>query len=293
MKVFETVAQAGSLASAGRRLGLSTITIVRTVAALEARLNTVLLLRSSRGVSLSPAGEQFAASCRFILQEIAEAERSVTGLQSHPAGPLRVSLPLMAHREFMPIALAYLEAFPDVQLTTLATEGMPKLLEDGIDVAMVFGRLADSSGFALPIGAVKPMICGSPDYFTQWGRPTTPDDMKQHRTIVAASLGQPAEWRFQCSQSLRQIRTAPILSCTTQQAAIYAAVCGLGLTRCMSYEAHQELQGRLLEPVLQRFAPPDLPAQLVYREGRKATARVRTFIDFAVPRLRSHPIFHH
>jgi DNA-binding transcriptional LysR family regulator len=87
------------------------------------------------------------------------------------------------------------------------------------------------------------------------------------------------------------VKPLPVLTCTTQRAAIHAATLGLGLIRCMSYEAHHELQSGLLEPVLKDFASQALPAQLIYRDGRRAEARVRTFIDFATPRLRAHPAF--
>ncbi|BAN49849.1 LysR family transcriptional regulator [Metapseudomonas resinovorans] len=292
MQVFQQVAQAGSLAAAARDLNLSPATVMRTLAALEARLNTPLLERGPRGVSLNPAGEQFAASCRHILQQTEEAERSAAGLHANPAGQLNVALPLlMADQLFTPIALDYLAAYPDVQLVTHAREGIPKLLEEGLDVALVVGPLPDSSGFAIPLGSVTPMVCGSPGYLAQWGRPETPDDIRAHRTVVATSSGHVAEWRFRGDRAARLVKPRPALTCTTQRGAIRAAALGLGLTRCMSYEAHQELQAGLLEPVLDGFAGAGLPALLLYREGRRAAARVRTFIDFVVPRLRAHPAF--
>ncbi|OCR26003.1 LysR family transcriptional regulator [Pseudomonas syringae] len=290
IEVFAAVVQAGSLASAARSLALSPATIIRTVTALETRLGTILLLRGPRGISLSRAGEQFAASCRLILEETAEAERSAAGLHSRPTGKLTVALPLlMANQVFTPLAVEYLDTFPDVQLLTLARESMPKLLEEGIDVALVVGHLPDSSNFAVSIGTVRPIICGSPAYLAQWGRPETADDLRTHRTILATSTGHGPDWRLHGDTSMHTVRTRQILTCTTQQGAIHAAACGLGLIHCMSYEVHQELQSGRLEPVLQAFTAPDLPAQLIYREGRKASARVRTFIDFAVPRLRLHP----
>ncbi|HEX8544499.1 MAG TPA: LysR family transcriptional regulator [Pseudomonas sp.] len=290
IEVFAAVVQAGSLASAARSLALSPATIMRTVTALETRLGTVLLLRGPRGISLSHAGEQFAASCRLILEETAEAERSAAGLHSHPTGKLTVALPLlMANQVFTPLAVEYLDTFPAVQLLTLARESMPKLLEEGIDVALVVGHLPDSSNFAVSIGTVRPIICGSPAYLAQWGRPETADDLRAHRTLLATSTGHGADWRLHGDTFMHTVRTTQVLTCTTQQGAIHAAACGLGLIRCMSYEVHQELQSGRLEPVLQAFTAPDLPAQLIYREGRKASARVRTFIDFAVPRLRLHP----
>jgi DNA-binding transcriptional LysR family regulator len=292
MQVFEAVVQAGSLAAAGRQLELSPATIMRSIAALEARLNNSLLIRGPRGVELSPAGEQFAVSCRQILEQTAVAERSAGGLHACPAGRLTLSLPLLMDQQvLMPIVLDYLAAFPDVQLVTRASEGVPKLLEEGIDIALVVGHLPNSSGFAMPVGKVRPVVCASPAYLAKWGRPQTPDDLKAHRSVLTTAAGEQSEWRFQCERSTRLVKPAPVLTCTTQRAAIHAATLGLGLIRCMSFEAHDGLQSGLLEPVLSDFASQDLPAQLIYRDGRRAEARVRTFIDFATPRLRAHSAF--
>lgn len=292
MQVFAAVVQAGSLAAAARQLALSPATIMRSIAALEARLNNHLLIRGPRGVELSPTGEQFAVSCRQILEQAAVAERSAAGLHACPAGRLTLSLPmLMDQQVLMPIALDYLAAFPDVQLVTRASEGVPKLLEEGIDIALVVGHLPNSSGFAMPVGKVQPVVCGAPGYLATWGRPQTPDDLKAHRAVLTTASGQHNEWRFRCERATRLVRPPPVLTCTTQRAAIHAATLGLGLIRCMSYEVHHEVRSGLLEPVLSGFVSQDLPAQLIYRDGRRAEARVRTFIDFATPRLRAHPAF--
>jgi DNA-binding transcriptional LysR family regulator len=292
LQVFDAVVQTGSLAAAARQLDQSPATVMRTIAALEARLNNRLLLRGPRGVDLSPAGEQFAVSCRQVLEQTAVAERSAAGLHACPAGRLTLSLPLLMDQQvLMPIVLDYLAAFPDVQLVTRASEGVPKLLEEGIDIALVVGHLPNSSGFAMPVGKVRPVVCASPAYLAKWGRPQTPDDLKAHRSVLTTAAGEQSEWRFQCERSTRLVKPAPVLTCTTQRAAIHAATLGLGLIRCMSFEAHDELQSGLLEPVLSDFASQDLPAQLIYRDGRRAEARVRTFIDFATPRLRAHSAF--
>ncbi|MCG6542009.1 LysR family transcriptional regulator [Pseudomonas sp. KSR10] len=292
MQVFEAVVKSGSLAAAARNLNLSPATITRTVASLEARLNNTLLIRGPRGVEPSPAGERFALDCREILERIDHAEHSAAGLHACPTGELTVSLPLLMDPQvFTPIATAYLAAFPDVSLVIRTSEGVPKLLEEGIDVALVVGQLPDSSGFAIPVGMVSPIVCGSPGYLATWGRPETPDDLHAHRTVLTASASPEAEWRFRGERATRLMRPAPVLTCTTQRAAIRAATLGLGLIRCMSYEAHHELQSGLLEPVLDGFANQSMPAHLIYRDGRRAEARVRTFVDFATPRLRAHPAF--
>lgn len=292
MQTFEAVVQAGSLAAAARQLNLSPATVMRSIASLEARLHSTLLHRSPRGVSLSPAGEQFAVSCRHILEQVEIAERSAAGMHACPTGLLTVSLPpLLDPHVFMPTALAWLAAFPDVHLATRTCEGVPKLLEEGIDVALVIGHLPDSSGFAVPLGRVRPVVCAAPDYLAKCGRPQTPDDLKAHRTVLTPATGLESEWRFRCGGATRVVRPAPVLNCTTQRAAIQAATLGLGLIRCMSHEVHRELQNGLLEAVLGEFADQDLPVYLIYRDGRRAEARVRSFIGFAVPRLRGHLAF--
>ncbi|MFD2644469.1 LysR family transcriptional regulator [Pseudomonas japonica] len=292
MQAFLAVVEAGSLAAAARRLAWSPATLIRLVDALETRLDTTLLLRGPRGVSLTPAGERFAASCRQILQQLESAEHSAAGLHVRPAGRLSIALPLlMDNQVFTPIALAYLRAYPEVQLVTRASDTLPRLLEDAIDVALTLGQQPDSSDFAMPLGRVSPIVCASPAYLAAWGVPLTPDDLAAHRTVLTSAPGYASEWRFRHADGSRPARLRPVLTCTTQRGAIHAATLGLGLVRCMSYEAHQELQSGKLVRVLGAFASPGLPAQLIYRDGRRADARVRSFIDFATPLLREHAAF--
>lgn len=293
IQVFVAVAQAGSLAAAARQLGLSAATVMRSLASLEARLQNTLLVRGPRGVTLSPAGEPFAQSCQQILQHTEVAERSAAGSHASPDGLLTVALPLLMDLQvFTPIAIAYLDAYPDVHVAIRTSDGAPKLLKDGIDVAIVVGELPNSSEFAMALGVVRPIVCGAPTYLAKNGRPETPDDLKTHRTVVTTSPGYETEWRFPGGRSTRSVKPAQVLTCSTQRAAIHAATLGLGLIRCMSYEAHDELRSGALVPVLTDFASPGVPVQLIYRHGRRAEARVRTFIDFATPLLRAHPAFH-
>jgi DNA-binding transcriptional LysR family regulator len=288
MQVFLVVAQAGSLAAAARQLQLSQATVMRIVAGLESRLDSTLLLRGPRGVSLSAAGTAFAESCQRILQRVKEAERSVTGLHANPVGQLTLALPLlMTHQVLTPIAVDYLAEFPEVSLATLAREEPPRLLEEGIDLAVVVGHLPSSSGFAVPLGWARPLVCAAPAYLQRWGWPANPQALHAHRIIARSSTGHAGEWGFVDGA----VKLAPRLTCSTPQAAIRAALAGFGLTRCLSYEAYQELQSGQLQAVLESFAAAPLPVQLYYREGRRAAGRVRSFLDFAVPRLSAHPAF--
>nr|WP_287811969.1 LysR substrate-binding domain-containing protein [Pseudomonas sp.] len=288
--VFDAVARAGSLAAAARNLQLSLATVTRSLAALEARLQNTLLLRGPRGASLTPAGEQFAQSCRQILAQIDAAERSAAGMHARPEGQLTIALPLLIDLQvFTPIAVAYLEAFPGVGLAIQASEGPPRLLKNGIDVAIVVGQLPDSSEFALALGKARPVLCAAPAYLAKWGRPVTLDELNAHRAVVVSSPSQDPPWR---NSANRLLKPARVLTCTTQRGAIQAAMLGLGLIRCMSHEVHGELASGALEPILPGWAGEDVPVHLIYRHGRRAEARVRSFIDFVTPLLRRHPAFH-
>lgn len=289
MHTFVTVARTGSLAAAARHLSLSPATVIRTIGALEARLHSTLLVRGPRGVRLSPAGEQFAQRCEHILAQTEVAERAAAGLHASPEGPLTIAVPLLIDAQVLtPIAVAYLNAFPRVHLSVRACEGVPRLLKDGIDVAIVVGALPDSSEFALVLGTVRPILCAAPGYLDRWGRPVTLDQLKDHRAVVVASPGQETPWR---GGPHRAPKPTQVLTCTTQRGAIHAATLGLGLIRCMSHEVHEELASGALEPVLTGLAGAEVPVHLTYRHGPRAEARVRSFIDFATPLLRDHPAF--
>lgn len=290
MQVFLAVSQTLSLAAAARQLELSAPTVTRAIDALEARLNLQLLQRSTRGVLVTEAGERFAADCQRILAQVQEAEASASGLHSQPRGQLTVSVPLLFGQELMPaILLDYLQRYPEVQLYVRHLDRQPNLHEEGVDVAILAGALPDSSLFALRAGQIRRVVCASPRYLARHGAPEHPDQLKQHHIIHSSADARLAEWRFEVEGAVRHYPLRPRLSCTTNRGAIRAACQEGGLTRCMSYQVHEQLlRGELVE-VLQDFGLPELPVHVVYREGRRAAARVRSFVDFAVSRLREHP----
>lgn len=290
MRVFLAVSQTLSLASAARQLELSAPTVTRAIDALEKRLGLALMHRSTRGVLMTEAGERFASDCQRILQHLQEAEASATGLHTEPRGHLTVSMPLLLGQQLMtPVLLEYLQQFPHVEIFARYLDRHPNLHEEGIDVAILGGSLPDSSLFALKAGSVRRVVCGSPDYLKRQGIPRLPEDLLQHQIIHSHADSRLPEWRFQVGEESRQYPLRPRLSCATNQAAIQAACLGGGLTRCMSYQVHEQLMSGKLCTVLDDYQLPALPLHVVYREGRRAAARVRSFVDFAVAQLRDHP----
>ncbi|WLI22251.1 LysR family transcriptional regulator [Pseudomonas simiae] len=285
MQLFAALAGQPSLASAARDAKVSGPTLVRAIARLEARLRVPLLARSTRGVSLTDAGSAYLADCVRLLAAVDAAEASAKGLHVQAQGNLRVFLPFLFSRYVMaPVLADYLDRYPEVNLVVSYHDYYPNLHEEGLDVAILVGELPDSSLIARPLGHVRPILCASPDYLAVHGEPQRPDDLKQHRLIASTDQ---VHWDFPGYQLKARAR----LGCATVQGAINAAVHGAGLIRCLSYPVHDQLQNGQLRRVLPDFEPPPLPVQVVYREGRNAPMRVRSFVDHCVTALRDYPAF--
>jgi DNA-binding transcriptional LysR family regulator len=290
MRVFSAVASDLSLAAAARQLSLSAPTVTRAMAALENRLGVHLLERSTRGVRLTEAGERFASDCRRLLEEVEKAEASASGLHAQPRGHLNLAMPLLFGQQLlMPILLDYLHAYPQVEIFAQYLDRFPNLHEDGVDVAVLVGALPDSSLFAQKVGYIRRVLCASPGYLSKHAAPQTPQELSSLETVHSLADARVPQWRFTGNGESINITLRPRLICANNQAAIAAACRGAGLTRCMSYQIHHLLASDALVRVLQAYEPPALPVHLVYREGRKAAARVRSFVDFTVSRLREHP----
>ena len=285
MQLFAAMAGQPSLASAARRACVSGPTLVRAIARLEARLHVTLLQRSTQGVSLTDAGSAYLADCLQLLASVDAAEASAKGAHVQAQGNLRVFLPLLFSRYLMaPVLADYLERYPDMRVVARYHDYDPNLHEEGLDVAILVGELPSSSLIARPLGQVRQLLCASPDYLATHGEPRHPSELKQHRLIASAEH---VHWDFPGYLLKARAR----LSCSTVQGAINAAVQGAGVVRCLSYPLHGPLGSGQLRRILPANEGPPLPVNVVYREGRNAPMRVRSFVDHCVAALREHPAF--
>ncbi|MGY1919094.1 LysR family transcriptional regulator [Pseudomonas tolaasii] len=285
MQLFATLADHPSLASAARSAEVSGPTLVRAIARLEARLRVKLLQRSTRGVSLTEAGNAYLVDCIRLLAAVDAAEASAKGLHVEAQGNLRVFLPFLFSRYVMAPALAsYMERYPDVNLVARYHDYYPNLHEEGLDVAVLVGELPNSSLIAREVGQVRHILCASPAYLAAHGQLQHPEDLKRHRLVASADQ---VHWDF----AGYQLKARARLSCATVQGAINAAVHGAGLIRCQSYAVHEHLLSGQLVRVLPGYELPAMPVHVVYREGRNAPMRVRSFVDHCVATLREHPAF--
>ena len=286
MRVFVAVAEAHGFAPAARRLAMSPPAVTRAVAALEERIGARLLHRTTRIVRLTEAGGRFLADCKRILGEIEEAEASAAGAHAEPRGQLAVTAPVMFGRMYVaPIVLDFLARYPRVTARMLFLDRVVDLIDEGLDVAVRIAHLADSSLRAVRVGSVRWVVCASPEYLAERGTPRTPADLTKHDAIAFSLSTSPEEWRFASDETLSPPTQLVVNS---NDLAIAAAVAGRGVARVLSYQIAPELRAAKLQIVLSEFERPPVPINVVYAEGRRAAAKVRAFIDFAVERLRSN-----
>jgi len=282
------VAEEGAFNAAARRLGSSPPAVTRLVNGLEARLGVRLFSRTTRQVRPTEAGARLVADAARIIAELEAAEASAMGAHAVPRGVLRITAPVLFGQRFVaPVLRAYLDAFPAVKVEALFVDRIVDLNGEGLDVAVRIGELPDSALTATRVGAVRRVTVAAPGYLTRHGRPDTPENLARHRVIVSTGSEATPAWDYAAGGERRTVRISPTLAVNTMEAAIDAAIAGFGVTRVLSYQVGDALASRSLVEVLAEHEDRDLPIHLVHSEGRHAAAKIRAFIDFAVPRLRA------
>jgi DNA-binding transcriptional LysR family regulator len=290
MTTFVAVVDTGGFASAARKLELSPPVVTRAVAELEARLGLRLLTRTTRIVRVTEAGARYADDCRRILAEIDEAEQAALGEHQAPKGTLTITAPVMFGQLYvMPLLARYLQQWPQLDASCLFLDRVVNLVEEGVDVAVRIGELPDSQLHAARVGRVRRVLVASPAYAAARGLPAHPQELPDHDLISAAGVTTHTEWRFTVEGHSFAQRVQPRLRSTSNEAAIVAAIEGLGIARLLSYQVAALVRSGALLPVLESFEPGDLPIHVVHHEGRRATQKVRGFIDAVVQALRADP----
>jgi len=288
MSVLAAAVDTGSLSGASRLLGTPLATVSRRISELEAHLGTRLLNRSSRRLSLTDAGRAYVAACKRILEDVGEAERAASGEYSAPRGDLTITAPVVFGRlNVLPVVSDFLKAFPEIRIRFDLTDRVVNLFEDRVDVAVRIGELPDSSLVATRLGAIRHVVCASPAYFAARGTPQRPGDLAAHDCITFEVLMAAEAWRFTGGKSPITVPVRSRLIVNTAEAAIDTAIAGLGITRVLSYQAAAAVRTGQLAVALQGFEPAPWPVSLVYGGGRLLPLKLRAFLDFAGPRLRS------
>jgi DNA-binding transcriptional LysR family regulator len=283
MRAFVSVADLEGFAPAARKLGLSASAVTRLVAGLEERLGARLLQRTTRSVTLTDVGARYLERARRILGDVEEAEASAQAERTQPSGKLVVSAPLMFGRLHVgPIMSVYLKTYPDVSGELRLSDRMINLVEEGVDLAVRIGHLADSSVVARTVGDMRRIVVASPRYLKARGTPQKPSDLAGHEIIQFTGTSALSEWRFTENGSEIRIPTQSRFATNSTDAAILHAEQGGGLISVLAYQAAEGLKTRKLKIVLADYESPPLPIHLVYPTSRLLSAKVRTFVDLVV-----------
>jgi DNA-binding transcriptional LysR family regulator len=288
MSILLAAVEGGSFSAASRKLGVPLATVSRKVSQLEAHLRTRLINRTSRQLILTEAGHSYIVACKQILENISEAERAATGEFVTPKGDLTITAPIVFARLYMlPVVLDFLKVHPDIDVRLVLSDQLINLQENHIDLAVRISDLADSSLVATRIGAVRRVVCGSPSYFSERGRPKAPRDLSEHDCISSnfGGLASSNVWDFAAGRTKAAVTVHSRLV-GNADSAVAAAVAGLGITRVLSFHVADHLRNGTLVRVLKDFESPAVPVCLVHAGQGRVPMKVRAFLDFATPRLK-------
>ncbi|NGO66645.1 LysR family transcriptional regulator [Rhizobium daejeonense] len=288
MSMLLSVVDEGSLSAASRKLDIPLATISRRIGGLEEHLGTRLFQRAGRGLILTETGQEYVASCRRILEDVMEAERTAAGEYRTPKGSLTITAPVVFGRlHVLPVIVEFLKVFPEIDVRLIQSDRLLDIAEEHVDLAVRIGKLAESSLIFRNLGTIRRVVCASPDYLMARGVPRSLEDLADHDCISFESLMSSRSWAFRHGSTERN---APIHSrfvVDTAEAAIDAAMAGLGLARVLSYQVHDLVAKGSLMTVLDEDERDPWPVSIVYPSRGLIPKKVRAFLDFATPRLRS------
>jgi DNA-binding transcriptional LysR family regulator len=290
MKIFVAALDEGGLRKAGRKLGRSPAAISRALASLEAHVGVTLLHRTTRSFKLSEAGERYAIVCRRVITDLEEADLVAAGERSTPRGTLTITAPVAAGEDVLrPVLDEFMDVHPTVSVRLLLLDRPVKLIDEGMDIALRIGNLADSTLVAIRLGEVRRVVVASPRYLTAHPKIDEVADLARHKIIAMSHFGIDS-WTFppaKGSSIPRSVHFTPRLVVNSARGAIAPAVEGRGITRLFSYHIAEQLAQNRLQVLLRRDDVSAIPLHLISPQGRLAVPKVRAFVDFAVPRLRA------
>ncbi len=289
LRVLCHVVEEGSFSAAARALKISPAMVTKHIASLEQQLNTRLLNRTTRRVNATEAGERYYQKCRRILQDLNEAEASISELGGAPSGLLRISAPMDFGLMYLAPAIGcYLARYPEVSIDIDYTDSLVNLLDQRFDLAIRISQLADSSLVAQRIMSSRHVLCAAPAYLERHGEPACPDELSQHNCLTYSYSTTNSEWTLVKEGRSHSVRFAGRLNANNGRAMVLAAVQGLGIICKPEFLVRDFLQSGALVPILTEYslAPGnELHVYAVYPHRQYLPAKVRTFIEFLKERL--------
>lgn len=282
-------ADEGSLSAAARKLNIPVATLTRNVNNLETLVGTKLLIRTTRKLAFTDAGLEYVATARRILEDVSELERRAAGEFTTPRGELVVSSPVqIARLRVLPVINQFLELYPEIRIRLLQSDRIIDLVDVHADVAIRVGHLRDSNLVAKRVGSLRVVMVASPALLDKYGWPETPEDLQAFPCVVFDSPSlSPWRYRRQDDGKICAINLVPRLLVSSPDAAVDAAINGIGVTSILEHDVYEAVKAGKLKYVLQKFEVEPIPVHVVFLSRDAMPAKLRRFIDYAVPTLRA------
>lgn len=282
MAVFVKAADLGSFAAVAEAMGMSPQMVAKHVVFLEDRLGTTLLNRTTRRQSLTDVGRTYYDRCKLILTEAEAADSLAQEMRTQPKGALRVSAPMtFGSFSLAPFVTRYLARYPDMQVDLSLNDRFVDPLEDGFEVMVRIGEVADTALIAHPMAPYRLVACASPAYLAQRGVPQTPGDLKNHDCLAYAywSPSIPCRWLFTRDGKHEEVQASGRFRSNDWKTLLHAAIEGFGITLGPESVLAAELTAKRLVRVLPDYEGPTRPMHVLYPAGRRPTVKIRSFVD--------------
>lgn len=235
---------------------------------------------------MTDAGRSYLAACRRILDDVGEAERAAAGEYRAPRGELSITAPIVFGRlHVLPVVMSFMASHPAVTVRLALSDRLVNILEDQVDLAIRVGALPDSSLVAVRVGKIRRVVCASPSYLAARGAPAAPEDLAHHDCVTFEGLSAADAWRFGVGKAAATFPVRSRLVVGTAEAAIDAAIAGMGVARVLNYQIADAARAGALVTVLEAHEPEPWPISLVHAGGRLLPGKLRAFLDHATPLL--------
>jgi len=291
MAAFVRAVEHGGFSAAARDLGLTPSAVSKLVTRLEARLGVRLLNRTTRRIALTPEGEAFFHRSQRILSDIEEAENEAASFRARPRGMLRMNVgTAFGMHQLAPALPEFLARYPEMQVELAVTDRIVDLIEEGADLGIRTGTLADSSLVARRICDLERVICATPGYLRAHGTPAHPDDLRSHNCLRLAGLPALWRWPFDTREGVRLVEVTGNATASDAETLLRLALAGVGIVRIVDAVAGEALADGRLVPVLAKSHHVEpVPMHAVYPQGRHRSPKVAAMVDFLVERFAHAP----
>lgn len=288
MEIFARIVSLGSMTAASQSLGISAAVVSKRMKKLEERLGTRLLQRTTRQIALTEAGEEFFERVQTILEQLEEAEASVSQRASQVHGQLTISIPTSFGRMHVAPHLGpFLRDNPGLSVDLHSSDDFIDLVGDGYDLAIRIGALPDSSLVARRLAPIHRILCASPDYLVQYGEPDSLEELANHVCLAAHNQD---PWRLEGPNGSEIVRTQGSLRSNSSEVIRSAVVAGIGIGLRSSWDVGNELRDGRLKIILPQYrASSQIGLYVVYPSRRFLPAKVRLFIDYLADLYGPHP----